>query len=655
MRKALHKPAGAAPNRPVTRARSMVLQRKCACGGQGSCDECDKTKLKLHCHAEDHSSLSIVPPIVEDVLRSPGRPLDPSAREFMEPRFGHDFANVRVHDDRTAAESARAVSARAFTLGRDVVFGAGQYAPDTREGRNLLAHELTHVVQQGDTVVPSQRELEVTTPADASELEADAVAERVVGMHAEASRIMTSTPLAVGVRASHGLPRLARATFNVGAQPVQVDYSEIIYTLPADYESAIETRFASWSGSPATVIHTDLTALTQDQKKWVLFGLDILVDNTTAAHAGLNRVQAVQRLIAHAPSALTQPLTGRLPDYPTEVLRVSGWFEVALSARLTAPTGTTLTTVTTLFNPPPGPSAPAGGALDMALLNSDIPPALTTLLKAIDPSRWTSVGTQSLSAIQTIGDQIQAEARTFFSPYADTAMSNAYSRSWQYAANISSTLSIVPTQDMRIGYLSNRAEIVGRQDRPAGSIFSNANYDSSRSADRAALLSIVTTMEADAVIQPIVDRLIQHTGQTSYPAAGPQVGISTEFNLGSTLECAARWRSIDTLTHELVHALVHRGFPASASSVRFGQIIREGFTEVLGVQLFESARSKASGNAAFKGQMEAGIAAAPCPVPAAATIGYGQAGTNAEAIRAAVGNDNFRAAYFLNAVNLVGL
>ena len=78
-----------------------------------------------------------------------GRPLDASTRSFFEPRFGTDFSHVRVHTDARAAESARSVNALAYTVGRDVVFGAGQYAPQTSSGKRLMAHELTHVVQQG--------------------------------------------------------------------------------------------------------------------------------------------------------------------------------------------------------------------------------------------------------------------------------------------------------------------------------------------------------------------------------------------------------------------------------------------------------------------------------------------------------------------------
>ena len=80
---------------------------------------------------------------------SGGQALPPSARAYMEPRFGHDFSNVRVHSDAQAHKQAAAVEARAFTVGRNVVFGAGEFRPDTADGQQLLAHELTHVVQQG--------------------------------------------------------------------------------------------------------------------------------------------------------------------------------------------------------------------------------------------------------------------------------------------------------------------------------------------------------------------------------------------------------------------------------------------------------------------------------------------------------------------------
>jgi len=83
-----------------------------------------------------------------NAIRGGGQPLPESTRAFFEPRFGYDFSQVRVHTDARAAEAAHAVGARAFTVGRDVVFGARQFEPGTSEGRRLLAHELTHVIQQ---------------------------------------------------------------------------------------------------------------------------------------------------------------------------------------------------------------------------------------------------------------------------------------------------------------------------------------------------------------------------------------------------------------------------------------------------------------------------------------------------------------------------
>jgi uncharacterized protein DUF4157 len=88
------------------------------------------------------------PLIVQEALRSSGEPLNPRVRDFMGSRFGHDFSLVRVHVGGEAADAAAAVRARAYTIGRDIFFGAGEYAPASREGQRLLAHELTHVMQQ---------------------------------------------------------------------------------------------------------------------------------------------------------------------------------------------------------------------------------------------------------------------------------------------------------------------------------------------------------------------------------------------------------------------------------------------------------------------------------------------------------------------------
>jgi hypothetical protein len=115
------------------------------------------------------SAAGDVPPQVWEVLNSAGRPLDPAARAFMEPRFGHDFSRVRVHTDAKAAESAREMNANAYTVGHDIVFGAGRYVPGTQAGRRLLSHELTHVLQQRRGLGPARLALQRDAPRGAAQ------------------------------------------------------------------------------------------------------------------------------------------------------------------------------------------------------------------------------------------------------------------------------------------------------------------------------------------------------------------------------------------------------------------------------------------------------------------------------------------------------
>ena len=152
-----------------TPAPFLRLQRACACGGR--CESCRNGEATMQ------RSVQRVPSIVGDVLRSQGQALDVGARATLEPRFGHDFSRVRVHTDARAAESTRSIDAVAYTVGRDIVFGAGQYAPGTSEGQRLLAHELTHVVQQA--VSPASGALTLGQAGDALEREADHIADRV--------------------------------------------------------------------------------------------------------------------------------------------------------------------------------------------------------------------------------------------------------------------------------------------------------------------------------------------------------------------------------------------------------------------------------------------------------------------------------------------
>jgi hypothetical protein len=648
-------PAAAPP--PLTPGGPPALRRACACGGAaeegGECAACRARRLSVQRQAAA-AAPAAAPPSVHATLRAPGAPLDQATRAFMEPRLGADLGAVRLHTDRQAAESARAVGALAYTVGSRIAFGAGQYQPHTAPGRRLLAHELAHTLQQ--SAAPGEGPVRL-----------------------------------------RGERRISRVQITIRTAQVNFDYGNVASLPVADYVATIEAMFAGWAGVSASGIHAGLVALSPDQQRWVLWGLDLLIDNTGPAQAGLDRQRAVERLIARAPTS-TIPPTSPPGPFEQEVLEASGWFEVTLPATLVAPTGADLATIHGLYNPP---QATPSGALQRVQLDRQLRPALTALVEALDPGRRNVPASDSFSTLQPIADLIQTEARSFFAPYADTAANNPYARGWLYSANlfdVSTRTTASITQDDRLGYLLNRAEIVGRipQDelvsrtnaavqgtsvnvarlvtlfRRGGfnvqqdvtgaivttaprsdTIFGAANYDSSNASHRAFLLQIVEVLEALPGVRAAVNRLIQHTGVTQRSTG--RVGIDPTYNAAVRTECQARWRTIGTLSHELVHVLVHPTFPTRASSVRFGQIVREGFTEVLGVQLYDHLRTRAAADATFRASLEAGLASAPCPPMPAGTIGYGAAGAGAKTIRSTVGDANFRAAYFLGDARLVGL
>ena len=148
---------------------------------QSKCDQCPK-KHPLQ-RSSRIASHPIVPAIVHEVLRSPGQPLDEATRAFMEPRLGHDFRHVRMHQDRRAEDSARAVNARAYTVGSDIVFGAGQYMQGSSKGHQMIAHELAHVVQQ--SLIPATSVKFISQPGDPAEIEAVKAADAVVSGNAK--------------------------------------------------------------------------------------------------------------------------------------------------------------------------------------------------------------------------------------------------------------------------------------------------------------------------------------------------------------------------------------------------------------------------------------------------------------------------------------
>jgi hypothetical protein len=180
----------------VTRSTASILQRQTT----------SRPHVCIQREASGSATHAAAPSLVREVVESPGQPLDARTRSSMEPHLGHDLSQVRVHTDDRAAESARAVSANAYTAGTHVAFATGRYSPSTAPGRQLLAHELTHVVQQARQQVPGAPMgdgLSVSHPSDSFEREArqtssSMMTDRDIGMPAANSVSLpakTPTPM----------------------------------------------------------------------------------------------------------------------------------------------------------------------------------------------------------------------------------------------------------------------------------------------------------------------------------------------------------------------------------------------------------------------------------------------------------------------------
>lgn len=209
--------------KPSAAVRTNLLQRKC--------DLCIGKRRLQRSLPNNQSTPGTVPPLVYDVLRSLGQPLDRKTQAFMEPRFRHDFSQVKVHADANAAESAKNLNALAYTVGRNVVFGYGRYAPETVEGQKLIAHELTHVIQQRSDNIRIE-------PGDHShEREADYMADAIFSdrHHPVSQMIDTGRIIAKKDESDDGPPRSGWEPVNVmGFIPRADAYAEKEVDQPQD-------------------------------------------------------------------------------------------------------------------------------------------------------------------------------------------------------------------------------------------------------------------------------------------------------------------------------------------------------------------------------------------------------------------------------------
>ena len=255
------------------------LQRKCACGSaagkSGSCSDCERKKMLglqtqlavgsaddvyereadrvatqvagpapqtvdglapriQRLSATPSASSMDVPASVDATLASGGSPLEPALRGDLERRFGHGFSQVRVHADARADQSAREVDANAYTVGRHIAFAAGRFAPQTSEGRRLLAHELTHVVQQGGGLAlglqrddKNQKPVKIVPPVAPNKAQTKMIGDARRGAAIRTQRAMFRANGIEGTQALTEAQALARIKFD-WADPNMEQISDVL-------------------------------------------------------------------------------------------------------------------------------------------------------------------------------------------------------------------------------------------------------------------------------------------------------------------------------------------------------------------------------------------------------------------------------------------
>lgn len=223
------------PVAPRVEASSVTVQRQCA-----ACTEDEELKRKTEPGGGEHDT---APAIVGDVVGSGGQPLSAEERAYFEPRLGRPLDDVRIHTDARADASARAVNAIAYTVGHDIAFRQGAFAPATASGRRLLAHELAHVAQgsPGASARAGEGGLRVSDPDDASEREADRIADTVVrGDGRSPSRE------AGPARESAGVPTVEASASTLHREPAVELPAEPIEPVP---ESGVRPKVPTPTGS----------------------------------------------------------------------------------------------------------------------------------------------------------------------------------------------------------------------------------------------------------------------------------------------------------------------------------------------------------------------------------------------------------------------
>lgn len=282
-------PRGGRSTWSMTPVHRLTSQRLQACpDGRCSPERCRHSHAALSRFAQTASSPQVIPPSVHEAIRSPGQPLDPAIRGSAESRFRHDFGHVRIHTDDRSARSAADVAASAYTVGRHIVFAADMYQPSSPVGRELIRHELVHVIQQSDADRPPR---EIAPAGDAREQEAQRLGRSGEDRSLLAPNFFTED----GPPTVRRLVRGSLVTCPAGQNPRNADRDA-----SALLDNAIKRIQSAQAVRAANPAHPDVVATGQALR--TAFGLDPSIEATWSGPAPNVRLPVILRRLQMAKS-----------------------------------------------------------------------------------------------------------------------------------------------------------------------------------------------------------------------------------------------------------------------------------------------------------------------------------------------------------------
>ncbi|MEV4457279.1 hypothetical protein [Microbispora sp. NPDC049633] len=423
------------------------------------------------------------------------------------------------------------------------------------------------------------------------------------------------------------------------------EYFNRVYTLFTGLEFDVWSHIAQYEG---------------EDKQWLAHALYLYGRNKDALPAGFDHTAAVARLINRATQRTAMP--GAQDDaFEREVLRASGWVSAMIVRDLVPPDQGETAKLTSIYNPP-GQDRGVDGRQQVGPLRTDVLKELVDVLaKVVDEQllHWvrpknTPAEPESLDHLRRIADYLQKYVARVLGPYADAREDGPYFDGFRYSERLQSTWELPAGPAQRLNWMTNRAQAVG-WDKERGALLAKANYDGTRGGDQETLRRVLRErLESDESLSRRVDAMVKLTaahsggeGRISVQPIFPSAAWGTKADW--------RWRVIRTLAHELMHRLAHPDFTATAGRIRHGQIVSEGFVDLLALDVYTRLWGLVSQSSAATEVLLKGVGATKAPDGSFLKVGYGEAGTSAAAVRDLMGDDRVRAAFFLGATHLIGL